>query len=170
MRSSDLRNRPPLELYRFQISRNTFDQKQPKFIAREPWLGAGSCTGGTLGPIIILRVLTPGPHACSKSSVELYPRLPVVFLKFFYPRSEAPDICTPSSRALGAAPAPTASRGAGMQREIGSAIPDFAGDCVSGAVYRKYPFDRSNSGRSRRLRHGDEGRRAPSADVLRRVE
>ena len=118
MRSSDLRNRPPLELYRFQISRNTFDQKQPKFIAREPWLGAGSCTGGTLGPIIILRVLTPGPHACSKSRVpvELYPRLPVtvVFLKFFYPpsRSKAPDICTPSSRALGAAPAPTASRGA----------------------------------------------------------
>ena len=57
-----------------------------------------------------------------------------------------------------------------MQREIGSVIPDFAGDCVSGAVYQKYPFDRSNSGRSRRLRHGDEGRRAPSADVLRRVE
>ena len=82
MRSSDLvRNRPPLELYRFQISRNASYQKQPKFIAREPWLGAGSCTGGTLGPIIILRVLTPGPHACSKSEscVELYPRLRLVF-------------------------------------------------------------------------------------------
>ena len=72
--------------------------------------------GGHDAGVYHIRVLTPVSHECSKSCVELYhvlyPRL--VFLKFFYPpsRSKAPDICTPSSRALGAAPAPTASRGA----------------------------------------------------------
>ena len=75
------------------------------------------------------------PHACSKSCVEhfveLYPRL--VFFYVLLSSRKTPDNY-PSSRALGAAPAPTASRGAAMQREIGSAIPDFAGDCVSGAV------------------------------------
>ena len=63
--------------------------------------------GGHDAGVYHIRVLTPVSHECSKSCVELYPRL--VFLKFFYPRSKAPDICTPSSRALGAAPAPTAS-------------------------------------------------------------
>ena len=120
--------------------------------------------GGHDAGVYHIRVLIPGSHECSKSCVELYPRL--VFFNVLLSSRKPPDILPP----LGAAPAPTASRGAAMQREIGSAIPDFAGDCVSGAVYRKYPFDRSNSGRSRRLRHGDEGRRAPSADVLRRVE
>ena len=71
------------------------------------------------------------PHACSKSCVELYPRL--VFFYVLLSSRKTPDNY-PSSRALGAAPAPTASRGAAMQREIGSAIPDFAGDYVSGAV------------------------------------
>lgn len=82
--------------------------KAAKFIAREPWLGAGSSTEGTPGSII-LRVLTPGPHACSKSCVELYPRL--VFFNVLLSSRKPPDIY-PSSRALGAAPAPTASRGA----------------------------------------------------------
>ena len=147
--------------------------KAAKFIAREPWLGAGPSRGGTLGSIIILRVLTPGPHACSESCVELYPRLVFFYSSFILaqkPPTSAPLAAARSEqlrlrRRLGEPAMQVA-----MQREIGSAIPDFAGDCVSGAVYRKYPFDRSNSGRSRRLRHGDEGRRAPSADVLRRVE
>lgn len=109
------------------------------------------------------------PHACSKSCVELYPRLVFFYSSFILaqkPPTSAPLAAARSEqlqlrRRLGE-PA--------MQREIGSVIPDFAGSCVSGAVYQKHPFDRSNSGRSRRLRHGDEGRRAPSADVLRRVE
>ena len=49
------------------------------------------------------------PHACSKSCVELYPRL--VFFYVLLSSRKTPDIY-PSSRALGAAPAPTASRGA----------------------------------------------------------
>ena len=52
------------------------------------------------------------PHACSKSCVELYPRL--VFFYVLLSSRKTPDIY-PSSRALGAAPAPTASRGAAMQ-------------------------------------------------------
>ena len=123
--------------------------------------------GGHDAGVYHIRVLIPGSHECSKSCVELYPRL--VFFNVLLSSRKPPDILPP----LGAAPAPTASRGAAMQREIGpgSVIPDFAGECVLGAVYyQKYPFDRSNPGRSRGLRHGDEGRRAPSADVLRRVE
>ena len=52
------------------------------------------------------------PHACSKSCVELYPRL--VFFYVLLSSRKTPDNY-PSSRALGAAPAPTASRGAAMQ-------------------------------------------------------
>ena len=124
--------------------------------------------GGHDAGVYHIRVLTPVSHECSKSCVELYPRL--VFLNFSIlaqkPPASAPLAAARSEqlqlrRRLGELT---------MQREIGSVIPDFAGSCVSGAVYQKHPFDRSNSGRSRRLRHGDEGRRAPSADVLRRVE
>ena len=87
--------------------------------------------GGHDAGVYHIRVLIPGSHECSKSCVELYPRL--VFFNVLLSSRKPPDIY-PSSRALGAAPAPTASRGAAMQREIGSAIPDFAGECVSGAV------------------------------------
>ena len=144
--------------------------KAAKFIAREPWLGAGSSTEGTTPGSIILRVLTPGPHACSKSesrgAVSQAGLFKVLLSSLESPPASAPLAAARSEqlqlrRRLGELT---------MQREIGSVIPDFAGSCVSGAVYQKYPFDRSNSGRSRRLRHGDEGRRAPSADVLRRVE
>ena len=79
--------------------------------------GRGLVYGGHAGAYHHTTSVDPGPPCVFKvMHVELYPRLPVtvVFLKFFYPpsRSKAPDICTPSSRALGAAPAPTASRGA----------------------------------------------------------
>ena len=125
--------------------------------------------GGHDAGVYHIRVLTPVSHECSKSCVELYPRL--VFLKFSIlaqkPPASAPLAAARSEqlqlrRRLGELT---------IQREIGSVIPDFAGECVLGAVYyQKHPFDRSNPGRSRGLRHGDEGRRAPSADVLRRVE
>ena len=125
--------------------------------------------GGHDAGVYHIRVLTPVSHECSKSCVELYPRL--VFLNFSIlaqkPPASAPLAAARSEqlqlrRRLGELT---------IQREIGSVIPDFAGECVLGAVYyQKHPFDRSNPGRSRGLRHGDEGRRAPSADVLRRVE
>ena len=118
--------------------------------------------GGHDAGVYHIRVLIPGSHECSKSCVELYPRL--VFLKFSILAQKRP-----ASAPLAAARSEQLQlrRRLGeltMQREIGSV------SCVSGAVYQKCPFDRSNSGRSRGLRHGDEGRRAPSADVLRRVE
>ena len=155
MRSSDLvRNRPPLEI---QISdfAQCLVSKAAKLIAREPWLGAGSCTEGTTTPgSIILRVLTPmrvqshawsfipGWSFCSSFILAQNPRhLPQ------QPRARSSSCSDGVSGSCDAVPE-TASRG----------------------LYQKYPFDRSNSGRSRRLRHGDEGRRAPSADVLRRVE
>ena len=167
MRSSDLRNRPPSWSYTDFRFRAMPRIKSSQIHSSQAVAGRRLEYGGHDAGVYHIRVLIPGSHECSKSCVELYPRL--VFFNVLLSSRKPPDIY-PSSRALGAAPAPTASRGAAMQREIGSAIPDFAGDCVSGAVYQKYPFDRSNSGRSRRLRHGDEGRRAPSADVLRRVE
>jgi hypothetical protein len=115
--------------------------------------GAGSCTEGTPGSII-LRVLTPmrvqshawsfipGWSFCSSFILAQNPRhLPQ------QPRARSSSCSDGVSGSCDAVPE-TASRG----------------------LYQKYPFDRSNSGRSRRLRHGDEGRRAPSADVLRRVE
>ena len=129
--------------------------KAAKFIAREPWLGAGPCTEGTPGSII-LRVLTPmrvqshawsfipGWSFCISFILAQNPRhLPQ------QPRARSSSCSDGVSGSCDAVTVPeTASRG----------------------LYQKYPFDRSNSGRSRRLRHGDEGRRAPSADVLRRVE
>ena len=171
MRSSDLvRNRPPSWSYTdFKFRAAMPRIKSSQIHSSRAVAGRRLVYGGHAG---VYHTTSVDPHACSKSCVEhfveLYPRL--VFFYVLLSSRKTPDNY-PSSRALGAAPAPTASRGAAMQREIGSVIPDFAGDCVSGAVYyQKYPFDRSNSGRSRRLRHGDEGRRAPSADVLRRVE
>ena len=128
--------------------------KAAKFIARKPWLGAGSSTEGTTPGSIILRVLTPmrvqshawsfipGWSFCSSFILAQNPRhLPQ------QPRARSSSCSDGVSGSCDAVPE-TASRG----------------------LYQKYPFDRSNSGRSRRLRHGDEGRRAPSADVLRRVE
>ena len=130
--------------------------------------GRGLEYGGHDAGVDHIRVLTPVSHECSKSCVELYPRL--VFFNVLLSSRKPPDILPPRARSSSCSDGVSGSCDADS-REIGSAIPDFAGDCVSGAVYyQKYPFDRSNSGRSRRLRHGDEGRRAPSADVLRRVE
>lgn len=56
---------------------------------------------------IILRVLTP-----MRVQSHAWSFIPGWSLKVLYPRAKAPGICTPSSCALGAAPAPTASRGA----------------------------------------------------------
>ena len=162
MRSSDLRNRPPSWSYTDFGFRAMPCIKSSQIDSSRAVAGRRLEYGGHDAGVYHIRVLTPVSHECSKSCVELYPRL--VFLKFSIlaqkPPASAPLAAARSEqlqlrRRLGELT---------MQREIGSV------SCVSGAVYQKYPFDRSNSGRSRRLRHGDEGRRAPSADVLRRVE
>ena len=162
MRSSDLRNRPPSWSYTDFRFRAMPRIKSSQIHSSRAVAGRRLEYGGHDAGVYHIRVLTPVSHECSKSCVELYPRL--VFLKFSIlaqkPPASAPLAAARSEqlqlrRRLGELT---------MQREIGSV------SCVSGAVYQKYPFDRSNSGRSRRLRHGDEGRRAPSADVLRRVE
>ena len=123
--------------------------------------------GGHDAGVYHIRVLTPGPHALFKVRVRVMRGAvsQAGLFKVLLSSLESP----PASAPLAAARSEQLQlrRRLGeltMQREIGSV------SCVSGAVYQKYPFDRSNSGRSRRLRHGDEGRRAPSADVLRRVE
>ena len=111
--------------------------KAAKFIAREPWLGAGSCTEGTPGSII-LRVLTP-----MRVQSHAWSFIPGwSFLKFFYPRAETPDICTPSSRAPEAAPAPTSRGRLGeltMQRKIKNAIPDLP-EAASQKLPQKRPL------------------------------
>ena len=61
------------------------------------------------------------PHACSKSCVELYPRL--VFLQFFYPRAKPPTFT----------PAAARSEQLLLRRRLGE-LRCSAGDCVSGAV------------------------------------
>ena len=152
---------PQLELYRFQISRNA-RIKSSQIHSSRAVAGRRLVYGGHAG-VYHVRVLTP-----------MRVRQSVVFIqaglfKFFYPRAKPQTFTQAAARSEPLLLRRRLGEPA-TQREIGSAIPDFAGDCVSGAVYRKYPFDRSNSGRSRRLRHGDEGRRAPSADVLRCVE
>ena len=162
MRPSDLRNRPPSWSYTDFGFRAMPCIKSSQIHSSRAVAGRRLEYGGHDAGVYHIRVLTPVSHECSKSCVELYPRL--VFLKFSIlaqkPPASAPLAAARSEqlqlrRRLGELT---------MQREIGSV------SCVSGAVYQKYHFDRSNSGRSRRLRHGDEGRRAPSADVLRRVE
>ncbi len=167
MRSSDLRDRPPGWSYtdfRFRAMpriKSSQIHSSQAVAGRRLEYGGHTTTPGS----IILRVLTP-----MRVQSHAWSFIPGwSFFMFFYPRAKPPTITPAAARSEQLLLRRRLGEPA-MQREIGSVIPDFAGDCVSGAVYQKYPFDRSNSGRSRRLRHGDEGRRAPSADVLRRVE
>ena len=107
--------------------------KAAKFIAREPWLGAGSSTEGNDAGVYHTTSVDPGPPCVFKvmrgalSQAGLFESSFILAQK---PPTSAPLAAARSEqlqlrRRLGE-PA--------MQREIGSVIPDFAGDCVSGAV------------------------------------
>ena len=99
MRSSDLvRDRPPGWSYTDFRFRAMPRIKSSQIHSSQAVAGRRLVYGGHAG---VYHTTSVDPHACSKSCVELYPRL--VFFYVLLSSRKTPDNY-PSSRALGAAP------------------------------------------------------------------